>query len=99
MPTWLTRHSEALEGPGGLAAAFATVTALIVIRCQIAQSDRIQRDQTAREIQRELLNLAVQKPDLANADCCASKDAAQTTPPRPPPMRPVSNTCCLPPSR
>lgn len=50
MPAWLTRHSEALEGPGGLAAAFATVTALIVIRCQIAQSDRIQRDQTAREI-------------------------------------------------
>lgn len=35
---WLKQHSEALEGLGGLATAFATVTALIVIPYQIAQS-------------------------------------------------------------
>ncbi|HMS96521.1 MAG TPA: hypothetical protein PKA03_15120 [Tabrizicola sp.] len=76
---WLTKHSEALEGLGGLAAALATVTALIVIPYQIAQSDRIQRDQTAREIYREFLNLTVQKPDLANADYCALTDENQKT--------------------
>ena len=76
---WLKRHSEALEGLGGLATAFATVTALIVIPYQIGQSDRIQRDQTAREIYREFLNLTVQKPDLANADYCALKDTNQAT--------------------
>lgn len=76
---WLKKHSEALEGLGGLATAFATLTALIVIPYQIAQSDRIQRDQTAREIYREFLNLTVQKPELANADYCAMKDTNQST--------------------
>ena len=76
---WLKRHSEALEGLGGLATAFATVTALIVIPYQISQSDRIQRDQTAREIYREFLNLTVQKPELAHADFCVFKDTNQTT--------------------
>ncbi len=76
---WLNRHSEALEGLGGLATAFATVTALIVIPYQIAQSDRIQRDQTAREIYREFLNLTVQKPDLAHAKYCTLKDPNQIT--------------------
>jgi hypothetical protein len=76
---WLRRNSEALEALGGIATAFAALTALIVIPYQVAQSDRIQRDQTAREIYREFLNLTVQKPDLANADYCALTDAGQKT--------------------
>jgi hypothetical protein len=76
---WLRRNSEALEALGGIATAFAALTALIIIPYQVAQSDRIQRDQTAREIYREFLNLTVQKPDLANADYCALTDAGQKT--------------------
>jgi hypothetical protein len=76
---WLTRNAEPLEAVGALATAFAALTALVVIPYQVAQADRIQRDQTAREIYREFLNLTVQKPDLANADYCALQDRAQTT--------------------
>jgi hypothetical protein len=76
---WLRRNSEALEALGGIATAFAAITALVVIPYQVAQSDRIQRDQTAREIYREFLNLTVQKPELANADYCQLKDENQTT--------------------
>lgn len=76
---WLKRNSEALEALGGIATAFAAVTALIVIPYQVAQSDRIQRDQTAREIYREFLNLTVQKPELANADYCALTDPDRIT--------------------
>jgi hypothetical protein len=76
---WLTRNAEPLEAVGALATAFAALTALVVIPYQVAQADRIQRDQTAREIYREFLNLTVQKPELANADYCAIKDANQTT--------------------
>ena len=50
----------------------------MVIPYQVAQADRIQRDQTAREIYREFLNLTVQKPELATADYCALKDTNQT---------------------
>jgi hypothetical protein len=76
---WLTRNAEALEAVGAIATAFAALTALVVIPYQVSQADRIQRDQTAREIYREFLNLTVQKPELANADYCALKDANQTT--------------------
>lgn len=79
MLDWLRRNSEALGALGGLATAFAALTALVVIPYQVAQSDRIQRDQTAREIYREFLNLTVQKPDLANADYCALTDPGQKT--------------------
>jgi len=76
---WLIRNSEALQALGAMATAFAAMTALVVIPYQVAQADRIQRDQTAREIYREFLNLTVQKPELANADYCALKDPGQTT--------------------
>lgn len=79
MRNWLTRNSKALEAAGAIATAFAALTALIVIPYQVAQADRIQRDQTAREIYREFLNLTVQKPELANADYCALKDPKDQT--------------------
>lgn len=57
-----------------MATAFAALTALVVIPYQVAEADRIQRDQTAREIYREFLNLTVQKPELATADYCGLTD-------------------------
>ena len=77
MRDWLIRNSEALQAIGAMATAFAALTALIVIPYQVSQADRIQRDQTAREIYREFLNLTVQKPELANADYCTLTDARQ----------------------
>lgn len=79
MRNWLTRNAEALEAVGAIATAFAALTALVVIPYQVAQADRIQRDQTAREIYREFLNLTVQKPELATADYCALTDPNQIT--------------------
>ena len=79
MRDWLTRNSDALGAVGAIATAFAAMTALVVIPYQVAQADRIQRDQTAREIYREFLNLTVQKPELAGADYCALKDPNQIT--------------------
>ncbi|MEH7827172.1 hypothetical protein [Gemmobacter denitrificans] len=76
---WLKRNAEPLSALGGLATSFAALTALIVIPYQVGQADRIQRDQTAREIYREFLNLTVQKPELAEADFCALKDPTRIT--------------------
>jgi hypothetical protein len=68
---WLTGNAEPLQAVGAIATAFAALTALVVIPYQVAQADRIQRDQTAREIYREFLNLTVQRPELATANYCA----------------------------
>lgn len=76
---WLKRNSDALSAFGGLATGVAALAALIIIPYQIGQADLIQRDQTAREIYREFLNLTVQKPELAHADYCSMKDANQIT--------------------
>lgn len=74
---WLKRNSEALSALSGVATAVAALTALAVVPYQLHQADRIQRDQTAREIYREFLNLSVQKPELATANYCAMTDTAQ----------------------
>ncbi len=74
MWNWLGRHSDRLQGLGAIVTAVAALIAILVIPLQIWSSDRIQRDQTAREIYREFLNLTVQKPELAGADYCAISD-------------------------
>lgn len=79
MWNWLRRNTEPLAALGGIATAFAALSALVIIPYQISQTDLIQRDQTAREIYREFLNLTVQKPELAQADYCSLKDTAQIT--------------------
>lgn len=79
MCDWLIRNAEPLQAVGALATAFAALTALVVIPYQVTQADHIQRDQTAREIYREFLNLTVQKPELAAAEYCAISDGTQIT--------------------
>ena len=79
MRNWLVRNAEPLQAVGAIATAFAAITALVVIPYQASVADRIQRDQTAREIYREFLNLTVQKPELANADYCALTDPKEKT--------------------
>lgn len=78
MRNWLTRNAEPLQALGALATAFAALTALVVIPYQVSQADRIQRDQTAREIYREFLALTVNKPELAGTNYCTLKDTSQT---------------------
>lgn len=74
---WLRRNADLLEAAGAIATAFAALAALVVIPWQIAQADRIQRDQTAREIYREFLNLTVHMPELATANYCTPSDPNQ----------------------
>jgi len=82
MWNWLRRNTEPLAALGGIATAFAALSALVIIPYQVGQADLIQRDQTAREIYREFLNLTVQKPELAQADSS-------------PPMGHMSNICFI----
>jgi hypothetical protein len=78
-------------GPGCTCHGLCCFDGAVVIPYQVAQADRIQRDQTAREIYREFLNLTVQKPDLANADYCTLEGPGADAPP----IRPMSNTCFI----
>lgn len=75
MWAFVNRNAEGLQAVGGFAAALLALAALIVIPWQINQADRIQREQGARDIYREFLNISIANPKLANAGWCALADA------------------------
>jgi hypothetical protein len=52
----------------------AALAAAIFVPWQIAANDRTSRDQAAREIYREFLNISIQRPELAARDICALTD-------------------------
>lgn len=75
MWSWINRNAEGLQAIGGFTAAAFALAALVVIPWQIGQADRIQREQGARDIYREFLNISIANPKLATADWCALGDA------------------------
>lgn len=78
MPGWFDRHSAALQGLAAGTTALAALAALVIVPWQIAASDRSQRENSAREIYREFLNISIQRPDLASRDLCAPATPAET---------------------
>jgi|JI8StandDraft_2_1071088.scaffolds.fasta_scaffold10286_5 hypothetical protein len=71
MLAFFHRHSQALQGLAAGVTALAAVAALIVVPWQIAANDRSTRENSAREIYREFLNITIQRADLASRDLCA----------------------------
>lgn len=71
MKEWLERHAKAMQSAGVIVAVLAAVIALVGVKVQIDASARQQREQSARDIYREFLNLSISKPEFANPDYCA----------------------------
>jgi hypothetical protein len=51
--------------------AGAALGALVFVPLQIAAADQTTREQSARDIYREFLNISIQRPELAAQDICA----------------------------
>jgi hypothetical protein len=71
MKKWLESHAKALQAMGAIVTMFAAVAALVGVKVQIDASARQQREQSARDIYREYLNLSISKPEFSNPDYCA----------------------------
>ena len=67
---WFARHASAIEAAATLVMALVAIAALAGVKLQIDANDRIQREQSAREIYRDFLALTVANPDLAHPDAC-----------------------------
>ena len=74
MVGWLERHAQAIQAAGALVMSVAALAAAIFVPLQIQANDRTSRDQAAREIYREFLNISIQRPELAIQDICALTD-------------------------
>ena len=63
--TWLSRNAPAVEAGAALVTALVAVAALIGVKIQLDEADRLQRAQSAREAYRAHLALAATLPDFA----------------------------------
>ena len=71
MMNWLEKHSKAVQALTGIVTMLVALAALIGVKMQIDATERIQRQQSARDIYREFLNLSISQPKFAAPDMCA----------------------------
>lgn len=70
MKHWLERHAKAIQALGAIVTMLAAVAALVGVKIQIDASARQAREQSARDIYREFLNLSIARPELAEPNYC-----------------------------
>lgn len=72
----LNRNSGAFQAMGAILTVLLAAAALLGVKLQIDSADRIQREQSARDIYREYLNLSISKPEFASPDYCTLSKSA-----------------------
>jgi hypothetical protein len=77
MKRWLEQRAKALGALAAIVTMLAAVAALIGVKVQIDASARQAREQSARDIYREFLNLSIARPELADPDYCALQGSPQ----------------------
>lgn len=70
---WLKENTDALQALGAILTIVFAVVALVAIKWQIDASDQLQKEQSARDMYREHLSLAIQHPKIAYTDYCELK--------------------------
>lgn len=67
---FLDRHTGAIQALGAILTVLIGVSALIGVKVQLDATERLAREQSARDIYREYLNVSISKPELANPNYC-----------------------------
>jgi translation initiation factor 2 beta subunit (eIF-2beta)/eIF-5 len=67
---WVNRNAAAIQAFASILTLILGLAALVGVKLQIDAAERIQRDQSARDIYREYLNLAMNKPEYAAPEYC-----------------------------
>ena len=71
MKKWLESRAKALQALAAIVTICAAIAALVGVKVQIDANARQQREQSARDIYREYLNLSIAKPEFSNPNYCA----------------------------
>jgi hypothetical protein len=70
MIKWLEKQAAALQALSAIGALVAVVGGFYGIKVQLNASAQMQREQSARDIYREFLNLSINQPKLASPNFC-----------------------------
>jgi hypothetical protein len=76
MIKWLEKYAPALQALSAIGALVAVVGGIVGIRVQLNASAQMQREQSARDIYREFLNISISQPKFAAPDYCAIRATA-----------------------
>ena len=76
MRKWLETRAKALQALAAIVTIIAAVAALVGVKVQIDANARQQREQSARDIYREYLNLSISKSEFSNPVYCTIQGTA-----------------------
>lgn len=79
MRDWLERNGQAIQAFAALVTMLVAMAALVGVKLQIDANAQQQREQSARDMYREFLNLSIGKPEFAAPDYCAMQTGPELT--------------------
>ena len=68
---WLGTNHQSIQALAAILAGILAVGTVIGVKWQIDASARLQKEQSARDIYREYLNISMSKPEFSAPDYCA----------------------------
>lgn len=74
---WIARNGAIVQIVTAIAAVLVAISAVVAVKFQIDAAAQVQREQSARDIYREYLNLSISRPELASPDYCAIRNGPQ----------------------
>jgi hypothetical protein len=73
----LDRHAGSIQALTAILTVLLALGALIGVKLQLDASERLQREQSARDIYREFLNLSISRPEFSRPNYCALIETPQ----------------------
>jgi hypothetical protein len=75
--TFLDRHTGTVQALTAIMTVLIAIGALVGVKMQINASERVQREQSARDIYREFLALSISRPEFSQPNYCAMIETPQ----------------------
>lgn len=74
---WLGKNHQSIQASAAILAAFLAVATIAGVKWQMDAAARLQKEQSARDIYREYLNISIARPEFAQPDYCALSASPQ----------------------
>jgi hypothetical protein len=75
--SWLGKNHQSIQASAAILAALLAVATIAGVKWQMDAAARLQKEQSARDIYREYLNISISRPEFAQPDYCALAESPQ----------------------
>lgn len=74
---WLGENHQSIQASAAILAAVLAIATIAGVKWQMDAAARLQKEQSARDIYREYLNISISRPEFAQPDYCALSESPQ----------------------